>query len=79
MATRKSTKTKTTKTPKAASKASIKRNEEILHYRRALDENESRLATKTNAKGEPLSPTQVTTLQEVIGKQHARLDELVGE
>lgn len=72
------TKTKTTKSRKQGSKAAAKRDEEILHYKRLLEDNESRLTAKTNAKGEPLTPTQISTLQEVIAKQRARLDELMG-
>lgn len=71
--------TKAAKKPKAPTKRSIKRGEEIVHYKRLLEENENRLAEKINAQGAPLSPTQLVTLGEVIEKQKAKLAELTGE
>ncbi len=59
-------------------KTSAKRSDEIARYERLIEANEARLADKTNVKGEPLSVAQTTTLQEVIKKQRARLDELTG-
>lgn len=63
---------------KGQSRAAVKRGEEIQRYNRHLQENEARLVSKTNVRGEALTSEQVSTLREVIEKQRARLGELMG-
>lgn len=79
MAQANGTKAKRTATNARSTKIAAKKSDEIARYERLIEENETRLAAKTNAKGEPLSGAQTATLREVIEKQRARLDELTGE
>lgn len=72
------TKTKSTKTATKTSKAATKRSEDILRYKRLLEDNEARLMSKTNAKGEQLTPDQIATLQDIVQKQRDKLSELTG-
>ena len=72
------TKTKSTKTPAKTSKAAAKRSEDIQRYKRLLEDNEARLMSKTNAKGEQLTADQIATLQDIVQKQRDKLSELTG-
>jgi flagellar biosynthesis chaperone FliJ len=71
-------KTKSTKTTAKTSKAAAKRSEDIMRYKRLLEDNEARLMSKTNAKGEQLTPDQIATLQDIVQKQRDKLSELTG-
>ncbi len=69
-------KPKAGKTSAKQNKAAVKRGEDIKRYKRLLEDNEARLSSRTNVKGEPLTSEQLTALHEIVQKQRDKLAEL---